>query len=293
MESLQTIENQFMTVSINDKGAELWELWNRESGEQMIWDGRPEFWNRRTPILFPFVGRSAGNAYVYGGQTYQMGQHGFARDMVFTVVEKGTDFIIHELTANEDTKSRYPFDFALRVTHRLVEKRLQILWEVENRGEETMYFKIGGHPGFLLPEMEDDEPAEYRLYFPGKDSLRYVLIDLATGLAKPEETVLFPLKNGCHPISRHLFDQDALIFDEGQISEVSVLRPDGRPYVTMYCDGFPSMGIWSKPGAPFVCLEPWDGRCDNVGCTGVLEEKPEVHALDGGSIYKKEYAIAI
>lgn len=293
MESLQTIENQFMTVSINDKGAELWKLLNRESGEQMIWDGRPEIWNRRTPILFPFVGRTAGNMYVYNGQTYQMGQHGFARDMVFTTVEKGTDYVIHELTADTETKGRYPFDFVLRVTHRLSGRRLLISWEVQNRGAETMYFKIGGHPGFLLPEMEGAKAAEYSLYFPGKDSLRYVLIDLATGLAKPEETVLFPLQEGCHPISKHLFDQDALIFDEGQIAEVSVLRPDGSVYVTMFCDRFPSLGIWSKPGAPFVCLEPWDGRCDNVGCTEVLEQKPGLQVLEAGGIYKKEYGIGI
>ncbi len=293
MEGLQIIENGYLTAKINDEGAELWELWNKETKEQLIWDGRPEVWNRRTPVLFPFVGRSAGNAYLYQGQTYPMGQHGFARDMRFAMVEKGSDYVVHELCANEETKSRYPFDFVFRVTHRLEEKKLKVSWEVENRGAEAMYFKIGGHPGFALPEMEQGEGAEYRLYFPGKESLQYLLVDPVTGLGRPEEAFDFPLEEGYHVIGPHLFDRDALVFDGGQITEVSVLRPDKSRYVTLFCEGFTSVGIWAKPGAPFVCLEPWDGRCDNGDCTQVLEEKPGVHCLEPGGLYQKSYWLGI
>lgn len=293
MEMLQTIENENLTVKINDRGAELWELWKKETGEQVIWDGRPDVWNRRTPVLFPFVGRIAGNQYQYRGQVYPVGQHGFARDMVFRAVEKGADYVVHELSADEETKKRYPFDFVFRVTHRLEEKKLLISWTVENRGEGKMYFKIGGHPGFALPEMEQDVSREYSLYFPGKESLQYLLIDPQTGLGKPEETFALPLQEGRYAIDRHLFDKDALIFDDGQIKEVSVLRPDGSHYVTLGCEGFGSVGIWAKPGAPYVCLEPWDGRCDNVGCTEVLEEKPGVNVLEAGGVYRKGYEIRV
>lgn len=293
MEVLQVIENEHLTAKINDKGAELWELWNKGTKEQVIWDGREEIWNRRTPVLFPFVGRSAGNAYLYQGQTYPMGQHGFARDMSFTMVEKGSDYVVHELCANEETKSRYPFTFVLRVIHRLEEKNLRISWEVENRGAEAMYFKIGGHPGFALPEMEQEGSTEYSLYFPGQKSLQYLLVDPQTGLGRPEETFSLSLEEGCHPIGRHLFDRDALVFDDGQIAEVSILRPDKSRYVTLFCEGFTSVGIWAKPGAPFVCLEPWDGRCDNTGCTQTLEEKPGVHCLEPGGLYRKSYRIGL
>lgn len=222
-----------------------------------------------------------------------MGQHGFARDMVFRAVDKGTDYVVHELCADEGTESRYPFDFVLRITHRLEGKCLLVYWEAENRGGKRMYFKIGGHPGFALPEMEADDPGEYSLYFPGKESLQYILIDPDTGLGMPKEKKVFELEEGRHPIGRHLFDQDALIFDNGQIGEVSVLRPDGSRYVTLICEDFGSFGIWAKPGAPFVCLEPWDGRCDDLGCTEVLEEKPGMKTLEPGGVYRKGYRIVL
>lgn len=293
MPELRVIENEFLTVKINDKGAELWEIWNKETNEQLIWDGRPEIWNRRTPVLFPFVGRSAGDEYTYGNQSYPMGQHGFARDMVFAEVEQGEDYVVHELCANEQSKQKYPFDFCFRVTHKLEKNELLVSWEVENRGKEKMYFKIGGHPGFLLPEMEGNDEVEYSLHFPEKEKLTYFLITPDTGLGMPEETYELSLQEGCHPIGRHLFDKDALIFDGGQITEVSILRPDKSRYVTLCCEGFPSVGIWAKPGAPYVCLEPWDGRCDNVGCCKELEQKPGVNCLEPEEVYKKGYRIRV
>ena len=117
--------------------------------------------------------------------------------------------------------------------------------------------------------------------------------DPQTGLGRPEETFAFPLEDGCHAIGRHLFDRDALVFDNGQITEVSILRPDRSRYLTLFCEGFASVGIWAKPGAPFVCLEPWDGRCDNSDCTQVLEEKPGVHSLEPGALYRKDYRIGV
>lgn len=289
MSEIKTIENEYLQVKINNHGAELWELWNKETKEQLIWDGRPEVWNRHAPVLFPFVGKSAGNEYTYGGNTYPMGQHGFARDMEFYIVKQGENYVTHELCANEETKKVYPFDFYFRVTHRLEKKSLFVEWEIENRDSHELLFKVGGHPGFLLPEMEKEK--EYSLYFPEKGRLLYLFIDPATGLAMADKAHELSLKNGCLGIGKHLFDRDALIFDDEQIKEVSILRPDGSRYLTMECEGFPSMGIWAKPGAPFVCLEPWDGRCDNLGCTKELEKKPGLNRLQPGEVYKKGYKI--
>ncbi len=292
MEEIRVIENEFLEVKINDKGAELWELWNKKTKEQVIWDGRPEIWNRHAPVLFPFVGRCSGNEFLYRNQAYAVGQHGFARDMVFSMTEMGKDYAVHELSADGQTKKSYPFDFCFRVIHQLEENNLLVSWEVENRGEEKMYFKLGGHPGFLLPEMEK-EGKEYSLYFPGKERLVYLLIDPKTGLGVPDETYELSLKEGRRLIEKHLFDRDALIFDDGQITEVSVLRPDKSVYVTLSCEGFGSVGIWAKPGAPYVCLEPWDGRCDNTGSCKDLEKKPGLNCLEPGRIYKKGYRIGV
>lgn len=289
MSGIQTIENDYLQVKIREHGAELWELWNKETKEQLIWDGRPEVWNRHAPVLFPFVGKCSGNQYSYDGRSYTMGQHGFARDMEFSVIDQGEDYVVHELCSSEETKKSYPFDFSFRVTHRLEQNCLLVSWEVENKDSHEMLFKIGGHPGFLLPEMENGQ--EYSLYFPGKGRLLHKLIDLPTGLCMADKTYELSLKDGCLSIGKHLFDQDALVFDDEQIAEVSILRPDSSKYLTFLCDGFPNMGIWAKPGAPFVCLEPWEGRCDNLGCTQELEKKPGLNHLQPGEVYKKSYEI--
>lgn len=288
---MQKIENEFLRVIINDTGAELWELWNKASGEQLIWEGLPEIWGRHAPILFPFVGKNVGDAFRYKNRNYLMGQHGFARDLSFRVVQKEEDYVTHELCSNEETKKCYPFEFCLRVTHRLEGKKLFIDWEVKNLGKESMYFKIGGHPGFSLPEMKEEK--EYKLCFPKKETLSYILLDSESKLVLPEKGYTISLEEGCFPIGKHLFDKDALIFDDGQIEEVSVLRPDGSKYVTLFCKGFESFGIWAKPGAPYVCLEPWDGRCDDLGCTQELEKKPGLRCIEPEENYKKGYYIEV
>lgn len=288
------MENDKLAVTIADKGAELISVYDKENQREVIWQADPEFWPRHAPVLFPNVGKYYEGQFLYNGQYYKEGQHGFARDMELKRVAEGNDFVTHRLIADEATKSRYPFDFQLDITHHLKGNTIQIEWQVINCGENEMFFTIGGHPAFNVPVRPDTKYSDYYLKFSeDRDALAYMLIDLNTGTALPETTRRLQLDHHMYRIHDDMFDKDALVFDGGQIEWAAITMPDGSPYVALSCKGFPNFGIWSKPGAPFVCLEPWCGRCDNRGFTGEISEKEGINRLESGKTFKKSYAITI
>ena len=146
----QMLENEFLKVTVADAGAELISVWDKVAGREHIWNADSAMWNRHAPILFPFVGKVKDGKYRIGEKEYAMkSQHGFARDQVFACVEKTEGSVTHRLTATEQTRDIYPYEFQLTVCHRLSGKRLAIEWTVENLGEEKMFFSIGGYPGHL------------------------------------------------------------------------------------------------------------------------------------------------
>ena len=156
-----------------------------------------------------------------------------------------------------------------------------------------MYFTIGAHPAFNVPVLSDTVQSQYHLTFSGQKELTYCLLDAKLGTALPEQPHTLSLENGTCLIDEHMFDKDALIFDNGQITKAGITLPDGTPYVEIFCEGFPNFGIWSAIGAPFVCLEPWMGRCDNTGYEGELSEKPNINALKPAEVFDKSYMISI
>ncbi len=293
--ALHQLENEHLCVTIDDHGAELCSVFDKEAGCERIWNADPKVWNRHAPILFPFVGRVIQGKYRHLGREYEMKtQHGFARDMDFRFVEQTADSITHSLKDTEATRIIYPFSFELLVTHRLTGangRTLEVEWEVVNRGDEEMLYSIGGHPGFTTPASETEKRSQYYLEFPGKKTLEYILVNPATGFAVPETAYQLKLENGYLQIADNLFDKDALIFEKGQVSVVRIARPDKTPYVTMECPGFCSLGVWSKPEGRFVCLEPWLGRVDDDGFRGELREKPGEQSLPAGG--RKHYSYRI
>lgn len=144
-----------------------------------------------------------------------------------------------------------------------------------------------------MPIIENTKQTDYQLIFDKKESLEYILVDKDTGTAIDDAVYHLELNQSRCDISEHMFDKDALIFDKGQIQWAAIGYPDGSPYVAINCKGLPNFGIWSVPGAPFVCLEPWDGRCDNRGFNGEISEKPGINCLDSGEIYNKDYKIIV
>ncbi len=290
---IHTIENDYLKVSVNDHGAELYSIFDKIHNREVIWQADPAYWKRHAPVLFPNVGRHFENHYRIGETEYPSKQHGFARDSEFTCVDMTTDSITHKLKSSDATKENYPYDFELKIKHVLEKNQVSVCWEVVNHSNKPMYFTIGGHPAFNVPAVGSaDNKEDYLLTFDEQKSLTYLLLDPASGTALPDQTQTLELIDGTCHIDAHMFDHDALIFDN-QIEKAGIAFPDGTPYLELTCHRFPNFGIWSVPGSSFVCLEPWMGRCDDCGFTGDLSEKANINKLDVDEIFNASYEIKI
>ena len=290
---IHTIENDYLKVSVNDHGAELYSIFDKIHNREVIWQADPAYWKRHAPVLFPNVGRHFENHYHIGETEYPSKQHGFARDREFTCVDMTTDSITHKLKSSDATKENYPYDFELKIKHVLEKNQVSVCWEVVNHSNKPMYFTIGGHPAFNVPAVGSaDNKEDYLLTFDEQKSLTYLLLDPASGTALPDQTQTLELTDGTCHIDAHMFDHDALIFDN-QIEKAGIAFPDGTPYLELTCHRFPNFGIWSVPGSSFVCLEPWMGRCDDCGFTGDLSEKANINKLDVDEIFNASYEIKI
>lgn len=289
-----TIKNEKLAVTIAAHGAELSSIYDKANDRELVWQADPAFWNRHAPVLFPNVGKYYGGHFTYNGTDYPMGQHGFARDTEFEQVESGENFVTYRLCADEESKKVYPFDFVLEITHRLNGNRLTVEWNVKNTDNKEMYFTIGGHPAFNVNVLPDTDFEDYSLVFKeGTEKLSYVLLDAESGTAIGDKVYELELTDSKYALKKDMFDKDALVFDGGQIEWAALALPDGKPYIALESKGFPNFGIWSKPGAPYVCLEPWCGRCDNKGFEGEISEKPGIIALKAGETFKKSYDIIV
>lgn len=286
------LENEFLCVEIAEMGAEVTRIYDKTEDNEILWEGNPVYWKRHSPVLFPNVGKTYKNRVLINGTQYPTSQHGFARDNVFTCIEAADEKASFMFRSSEETKEVYPFDFELHINYKLNKKELTVEWQVKNCGDETMYFTIGGHPAFRFAKPEETK-ADYVLKIPGKEKLEYVLIDISCGCANVDEVHTLQLNEETYPLSDELFAKDALVVDNGQIEEAWLCHKDGTPYVGVRSAGFPNYGIWSVEGAPFVCLEPWMGRCDNVGFNAELSEKPNVNKVEAGEKFIKDYTIVV
>ena len=288
------LENEALKVTINSFGAELASIRGKATDTEYLWNADAKFWKRTAPVLFPFVGSLKNKEYHYEGKTYSMGQHGFARDMEFAVDVQTATEAWFSLQSNEETKAKFPLEFILKIGYELEGKELKVIWQVENPDTKTLYFSIGGHPAFMCPVDEKGKQSEYYFKFDTDKDLTYGLVaDDGQGLMGQQKDVL-PVKNGYAQITEHLFDRDALIVEDRQASAVSLCTPDKKPYVTLSFDA-PLFGLWSPAGkgAPFICIEPWYGRCDRAGFAGELKDREYGNSLAQGEKFEKSYTIAI
>ena len=287
------LENLNLKITINEQGAELSSILSKENGQEYLWNADEKFWKRHAPVLFPIVGSLKDSKFVVDGVDYPMSQHGFARDLDFKMVKQSDGkSILFRLEYNEDTLKRYPYKFALEIGYRLDGKKLTTTWKVENLDDKDIHFQIGGHPAFVCPLGKKDKQSEYFLNFDSDKDLTYSLLS-ENGLVESEGNIL---KNdgGLVPITEHMFDKDALIFESNDVSKVELCRPDGMPYVAVVFDA-PLFGIWSPAGkgAPFICIEPWYGRADKESFSGSIEEREYDNKIGVGESFEASYIIEL
>lgn len=286
----QTLKNDLLTVVISSFGAELQSVVNNFTGHEYLWQGDKQFWGRRSPVLFPLVGSVWNGQFRMDGQVFEMGQHGFARDREFAVVEDcPEDEAWFALDSDEESLKRYPRPFRLEIGYRLSGERLEVMWRVRNTGTKPMDFHIGAHPAFYYPDFKASD-AVHGFFLFGPRELRRQQIE-EKGCIGPEEFTLQLNDDGLLPLTEYTFAHDALILADKQVQRVSMLTKDMRPYLSLLFQA-PVVGLWSpKPDCPFVCIEPWWGRADRVGYEGDFAEREYTNRLEAGATFEAGYMI--
>lgn len=290
--AIYELKNDTISIAINSHGAELKSLKRLDTNTEYLWCGDAKYWGRTSPVLFPFVGGVKNREYRAKGKTYHIGQHGFARDMDFTLLSKTDSEIWFELRSTEETLAQYPYPFILKLGYRIEGNKTEVLWRIENPGEETLHFSIGGHPAFNCPLEADTKQSECFVGFGNVEEVTSTRIS-ENGLATNFLDV-YPLTDGKLTLRDNLFDHDALVIENSQTDTATLCRKDGQPYVTVTMAA-PLFGIWSPPGkqAPFVCIEPWYGRCDNEEFEGTLEERKWGNQAAPGEAWEASYQIEV
>lgn len=283
-----SIENDELRVELKREGAEMTALYDKKTGRQCLWTADPAVWDRHAPVLFPVVGMCKNKQYRYQGKTYPMGQHGFARDRVFSISEQGNTKVVFELRDDEETYQVYPFHFILRVGYQLKGKTLAVTYQVTNTDKgQTMYFSIGGHPGFLYDGALEDQ--EFR--FNSDENLdRLVLNGSAFSRTVKKDYV-----RGGQPIAitKDIFNHDALVFHNFKFTKIDLVNRKTGSGVEMDLTGFPYVGLWSKPGAPYACIEPWYGLADYEDFEGEISQKDGIMALEPEQTFRSQFTITI
>ncbi|WP_026507752.1 aldose 1-epimerase family protein [Butyrivibrio sp. MC2013] len=287
------LENDLLRLEIDSKGAELIRATNKETHTEYIWNGDAKYWKRHAPVLFPLVGNVIGKQYKYKDKIYSMGQHGFARDREFEVIDVSNDHVIFSYEPTEEDKEIYPFDFELNISYSLEENSILTYWNVYNTGDDTLYFSIGGHPAFNIPAGDDGDNtlgSGAYLYIDGVDSLEYKLLG-ADGTVE-NKTYTAELDEGYLRMTSDMFDRDAYIVEKSQTQSVALCDSNKKEIVTVNFHT-PVYGLWSPAGlnAPFVCIEPWYGRTDGEGFSGNLEEREYGNSLAIGGEFAGGYEI--
>ena len=279
-----TISNSVITASIKHFGAELFSLKDNQNKEY-IWEGNPDFWGKHSPVLFPIVGTLKSNTYTIEEEEYQLPRHGFARDMEFQLIDKTENSATFSLKSNDDTLKKYPFDFELQLIYKLENTSLSIEYKVFNTNEFKMPFSIGAHPAIALPESFEN----YALQFGKEEVLKYYLLenDLIS-----DKTKILESNSGSIPLSYKLFENDALIFKTLESNSLTILE-NSKPYLKVDFKDFPSLGIWTKEQAPFICIEPWLGYSDTAENSGDLYQKEGVLILDANQIFHSKFSITL
>ncbi len=290
---VSSIENEYLKIAVKHKGAELCSMFDKEDGIEHLWQADPNVWGKHSPILFPAVGMSKNGTYSFKGQEYKMPKHGFARDYEFELAAQGENFLTFRLSANEETKAMFPFDFELDLKYVLKGKKLSFVYTVRNKGQEEMYFGLGGHPAFATPFTAEEELEDYELAFSKEETQDLIKIDLSNGLLSGELEKDYLKGEKRIPITKQLFDADALVF-ENLTSEYIAIKPKkGGKELRVSLEGWQYLGIWAMPAANYVCIEPWCGIADESDADGEFTTKRGNQRLDAGAEWERRFEVSL
>lgn len=286
---LITIATPHLSAAINPLGAELTHLRDAD-GRELMTDADPAFWRGHAPLLFPIVGRLNGDVLRIDGADYPMKQHGFARRSAFTLLEHSDARAVFLLEDDAETRAVYPRAFALRASYEIHGATLSIVVEIGNREtDRTLAASFGFHPAFAWPLPYGQPREDHRILFDADEAgtIRQLSASLVDPAPRPS-----PLDGRALALTDNLFNDDALIWDQIQSQNVRYGASTG-PQLRVDFPDTPMLGIWTKPGAAFVCIEPWHGIADPVDFTGELANKPGIFTLAPGKTRTVTMAVTL
>jgi len=290
--NINRLENSSLIVEVCDIGAELNKLYSKKYNFDFLWNGDAKYWSRKSPVLFPIVGRLKDNEAIIDNKIYNISQHGFARDNEFKLTSKLEKSLTYSFKANMETKKNFPYDFQLNITFTLKEDALEVGWNVTNNDINDMYFSIGAHPAFNVPFNKGEELEDYYLSFETEKNIEEVI--LKAPYVKEKKKID---KLDRTPIIAEMFENDALIYSG--VNKVSIHSESSDMTVGVEFKNFPFVGIWSpyykdaKTIAPFICIEPWYGIADLENSNKVFKDKLGINKLASGQEFEASYKIVI
>ncbi len=282
--SIITLSNSIISAQIKSLGAELCSL-KDNTNRDYIWEGNPAFWGKHSPVLFPIVGTLKNNTFYHNDKKYTLSRHGFAREKEFKLVEKTESSATFSLQSNSETLKNYPFKFELQIQYILIGTTLELTYRVINKDNTDMPFSIGAHPAFALPRDFED----YSLAFEEVEPLEYTLLenDLVS-----KQTEKIKTNSNTVPLTYELFESDALIFNTLKSNSLTIVEKE-NPILKVQFENFPNLGIWTKVGASFICIEPWFGYSDITESKGNLFEKEGIIVLKTDTTFQAKFSIEI
>lgn len=285
---LTTLSNSKISLSVSAQGAEMQSLC--KDGAEYLWQGDPKYWADRAINLFPVTGRLFGQKYTLNGKTYDMPMHGFAKNSAFTLIKQSQNCLSYRLTHNEHTLSHYPYQFELLINYTLTDNTVKVAYQVTNQSPQTMYFALGGHPGFNVP-LDKGAFDDYIISFSALDNP--MLVGFEGGLVNGQYTP-YNLTDNQIPLSHNLFKGRPL-FLKGTGHSATLYSPLSARRVTVDYADMDILGLWhlDSSDAPYVCIEPWTALPGRAGTTEELSTKRDMTVLDTGKTYSVSWSITI
>lgn len=268
MAEIIRIANDAIAVEVSSLGAETQSLKTLD-GRSWMWHGDAAHWGGRAPILFPIVGKAADNTVLVDGKPFEMQQHGIVRRQEFRLADVGETFCLHDIVSTEASKVAYPFDFRLTLRHAIEGRRLTVTAEVSNTGSAPLPFGLGFHPAFAWP-LPGADGKEHTVVL--DNAAEPPLVRIEGGLRKPG-SLASPFKAGRLVLNHSYFEEDAMIFPEGA-GDGLTYAADGGPSLHFSFENLPNLALWTKPGAPFICVEPWHGTAPEIGASAEIADRP-------------------
>ncbi|NHA08055.1 aldose 1-epimerase family protein [Mucilaginibacter sp. HC2] len=288
---MTVLENEFLKVAIDLKGAQLSSFYNKQTGIEHLWQANPDIWPWHSPNLFPVVGGLINNQLLVEGQPYEMGRHGFARQSEFILLEADEVSASFSLPYCEKTLQVYPYKFDYQVLYMLIDNSLRVTHKVINLDKKTIYFSVGAHPAFNIPFFKDENYEDYYLEFETDEHLEANMLS-ADGFFTGETHPVATPGNKLH-LTRHLFDADALVFKQLNSRMVSIKSKKHDQSVSVEFPHYNYLGVWAKPGADFVCIEPWLGCADTQDHHVNINKKEAIQTLHAGHVFEAPYFISL